>query len=237
MIVFWRLFLAYFLTDFVFFHRTAQVPRPEHKLRNKLLHAVAFIGWGLLLCYGYLAMEWPFLELVNMPGWVCIVCFALFHVCTEDLFDLGGKIKHGYLTGFCLKTLVNLLFLFLCVPFEALYHTGSFFVEQWVIFCVGLVCATRVLGRFLYAMDQDRFGQLHTTFDERWMLMTVRAIFFLIMLLPGWRWTVLLVVWFSACLYARNIRLLDISKLTFYAGMFGATLLGLLVRLRFYYHG
>ena len=142
--------------------------------------------------------------------------------------------RHGYVLTFFTKIFANLLFLFLCVPFRVLYETGNFFAESWVIFLVGLVTATRVIGWFIFSIEQDRYGRDYPTFDERWLLMMVRAIFFLIMLLPGWRWAVLLVVWYAACVYARKIRLMDVSHAAFYIGVIGAALVGFLVRLRFY---
>jgi len=234
MIVFWRLFLAYFLTDFTFFHRTINLLRAQNRTRGMILHGIVFLFWSLTLCYGYLTMPWPFLELVDLPGWMCILLFGLFHVLTDDFVQFGGKIKHGYVFTFFLKNTVNLLFLFLCVPFHALYETGTFFAEPWIIFFVGLLCATRVTGWLMVSVEQDRYGVQAVSFDERWLMMMVRAIFFLIMLLPGWRWTVLLAVWFGACLYARSIRLMDVSKWSFYAGASCAVIIGFLVRLRFY---
>ena len=234
MIVFWRLFLAYFLTDFVFYHKTIEQVRRENKARGMILHAGVFLFWSFTLCQGYLTMKWPFLELVELPGWVCILLFGAFHVFTDGLFQFGGRVKHGYVLTFFVKNAVNLLFLFLCVPFHVLYQTGNFFAEPWIIFCVGLVCATRVMGWFLLSFEQDRYGVAYVTFDERLMLMIVRAIFFLIMLLPGWRWTVLLAVWLGVCIYARKIRLMDVTNFVFYGGAIGPVILGFLVRLRFY---
>ena len=234
MIVFWRLFLVYFLTDFVFFHKTINQVRKEHPRRGLLLHALVFLFWGFLLCHGYLMMKWPFLELVELPGWVCLLLFGAFHIFTDDYFQFGGRCKHGFVLTFVLKNTVNILFLFLCSPFHVLYQTGSLFAEQWIIFWVGLVCATRMLGWGLIAVEQDRYGETQVTFDERLILMFVRAIFFLIMLLPGWRWTVVFVVWLGTCMYARRIRLMDVSNFIFYMGAYGAAFIGFLVRMRFY---
>ena len=234
MIVFWRLFLAYFLTDSVFFHKTINQVRKENPIRGSVLHALVFLFWGFLLCQGYLTMQWPFLDLFDLPGWVCILLFGAFHVSTDGLFQFGGRVKHGFVLTFFLKNGVNILFLFLCVPFHVLYETGNFFAEPWIIFCAGLVLATRVLGWGILAVEQDRYGVDYVSFDERFMLMMVRAIFFLIMLLPGWRWTVLLLVWLGTCMYARKIRLMDVSNFVFYAGALGAVVIGFLVRLRFY---
>ena len=237
MIVFWRLFLAFFLTDFVVFNRMAEKLRARSRALGMLLHGGVFLLLCLGLCYGYLTMSWPFLELVHMPGWVCIILLTLFHVFSDEFFQFGGKSRHGYLMTFFVKNLANFLFIFLCVPFKVLYETGNFFAEPWVIFCVGLVSCTRMLGWFSFAIEQDRYGRDYPTFDERWLLSMMRMIFFLIMLLPGWRWVVLLTVWFMACLYARRIRLMDISHAAFYIGIIGSVAVGFLVRLRFYLVG
>ena len=235
MIVFWRLFLAYFLTDFVLFNHAGEKAFARSRAAGFLLHGGVFLLLGLGLCHGYLTMTWPFLELVHLPGWVCMLLFTVFHVFSDDFFQFGGKFRHGYVVTFLVKNLVNLLFLFLCVPFHVLYETGNFFAEPWVIFLVGLIVSTRVLGWFIFAVEQDRYGSEYPTFDARWLLMMARAIFFLIMLLPGWRWAAVLAVWFSACAYARRNRLLDVSSMAFYVGIFGSVLIGFLVRMRFYW--
>ena len=209
MIVFWRLFLTFFLTYFVFFHKTINQLEKENWLKASALHSAVFLFWAYLLC-------------------------CAFHVFSDRFFQFGGKMRHGYVLTFFTKIFANLLFLFLCVPFRVLYETGNFFAESWVIFLVGLVTATRVIGWFIFSIEQDRYGRDYPTFDERWLLMMVRAIFFLIMLLPGWRWMVWLLVWYGACVYARKIRLMDVSHAAFYIGVFGAVLVGFLVRLRFY---
>ena len=234
MIVFWRLFLAYFLTDFIFAFEPAEAFCRQNKAKRIALHGGVFLIIALLLCHGYLTMNWPFLEMIDLPGWLVIILFALFYTFTEGFFDFGGKIKHGYFLSFFSKTFVNMLFLFLCVPFHVLYETGHFFAERWIVFCAGLLLATRVVGWCIFTIEQDRYGRDYPTFDEQWLLMMARAIFFLIMLLPGWRWIVLLFVWLGTCIYARKIRLLDVSSFAFYCGVFGAVFLGFLVRLRFY---
>lgn len=234
MIVFWRLFLALFLTDFVFFHKAVYRMQQQSRLKAIIIRAFAFAGLALAFCHQYLTEGWPFLEEVTLPGWVCILLFALFHGVTDYYLQLGGKLQYGYTVTFFLKNFVNVLFLVLISPFRVLYETGNFFAEHWIIFLVGLVLATRVLGWFIFAVEQDKYGRDYPTFDEQWLLALVRTVFFLIMLLPGWRWMIVFAVWFGACLYARRNRLIDVPAWAFYVGAFGAAFIGLLVRLRFY---
>ncbi len=237
MIVFWRLFLAWMLTDFVFSLRSLAGLRSTKHLVCVGLRLALLVVLSLVFCHRYLAEGWPFVPGVFLPGWVGVLLFALFHEFTAYYYDVSGKIKYGYTLTFSLQMLMNVLFIVLISPFRALYETGNFFAEPWVVFLGGLVVATRVIGWFIFAVEQDVYGREYPTFDEQWLLGVVRAIFFLVMLLPGLRWAVAFVVWLGACLYARNIRLLDMPSWAFYLGVFGAGFIGLLVRLRFYLEG
>ena len=237
MIVFWRLFLALFLTDCVFFHKTLHNMQQTSHWKAMVIRSTVFSVMALLFCWRYLQMGWPFLEEVTLPGWMCIILFALFHGFTDYYFQFTGKFKYGATTTFFVKNFINVLFLILIAPFNTLYETGNFFAESWIVFLVGLLVATRVLGWFIFALEQDKYGRDYPSVDEQWLLALVRAIFFLLMLLPGIRWAVVFVVWMGACIYARRIRLLDVPTWAFLIGSLGATFIGFLVRLRFYLVG
>lgn len=238
MIVFWRLFLALFLTDFLFFDKTLHTAQGKKRYWAVTLRSVGVLGFSLLFCWKYLTMPWPFLHpSFLLPGWFCIACFALFHALTDCYFHFGGKIKYGYTGAFLLRNLVNVWFIVLIAPFKTLYETGTLFAEPWIVFCAGFVIATRAIGCLIFALEQDLYGRDYPSFDEQWMLALMRAIFFLGMLLPGIRWAVLFVIWLGACLYARRIRLLDVPSWAFWLCVFGASFVGFLIRLRFYLVG
>ena len=234
MIVFWRLFLALFLTDLIIFNRTLSKMQQTSHSRAMLVRATTFSVLALLFCWRYLSMGWPFLEEVTLPGWMCIILFALFHGFTDYYLRFGGKCKYGYTLTFLVKNFVNILFLVLISPFDVLYETGNFFAESWVVFLVGVMLSVRGLGWLITALEQDKYGPDYPSFDAQWLMALVRSIFFLIMLLPGIRWAVVFVVWMSTCLYARRIRLLDVPLWAFFLGSLGACFIGFLVRLRFY---
>ena len=235
MIVFWRLFLALCLTDFVLLHDSLVHLLKLNRWKLMAARSGLFAVLALALCHNYLTEGWPFIADVILPGWVCILLFALFHGVIDRYFGLGGKMKWGYTLSFFLKNFVNILLLVLIAPFRELYESGNFFAEHWIIFLVGLVLCTYVLGWFIFAIEKDKYGRDYPTFDEQWLLAVVRAIFFLSMMLPGWRWAVVLTVWLGACMYARRNRLLDVPAWAFYMGAFGAAFIGFLVRLRFYF--
>lgn len=235
MIVFWRLFLALFLTDFVFLNRSLARFWKDSRLKEIAARTGVFAVLALAFCHNYLTEGWPFLEEVTLPGWICILIFALFYGVSGNYLRLGGKIKYGHTISFFLQNFVNIWFLVLISPFRVLYETGNFFAEHWIVFLVGLVLSMQVLGWFIFAIEQDKYGRDYPTFDEQWLLALVRAVFFLIMMLPGLRWAVVFVVWFGACLYARRNRFIDVPAWAFYVGAFGSAFFGLLVRLRFYF--
>ena len=89
---------------------------------------------------------------------------------------------------------------------------------------------------FVYLVEQDMYGRDFPTMDEKFVTMLMRLIFFLIVLLPGWRWLVWFVAWFWACLVARKNRLMDLSPFAFYFGIFGAAAVGFLVRWGWYFY-
>lgn len=234
MIVFWRLVLAYYLADVAFYGQSFYKWHASSRAKSALAHGVLFFILCGLITYPYLSMQWPFLDLFDLPGWACIVLFTLFHIFTDEWFTLPASLKYHRTLTFMFHDAVNLLFLFLCVPFDVLYSTGHFAAEGWVYGMVGLVLAVFATGRLCYFIEKDKYGREYPTLDENLLLNICRAIFFLIMLLPGWRWVFLLAIWWGACVYARRIRLLDISNISFYLGFPMAVVLGLLVRYRMY---
>ena len=236
MIVFWRLFLSLYLADFLLFHKLHKI---EQKNRT---HAVeirtgVFLVAAFWLCRHYLMLAWPFFGVVNLPGWVCVLLLGAFYACVHQWFNFNGKMRYGYLLTFAAKNVLLWLFLFLCTPFLVVYQTGNFFAQPWMIFCVGVVMVTFLAGWFLGALELDIIGERVISFDEQWMMMMVRLIFFLIMLLPGVRWLILFVVWLATCIYARKIRLMDVASSMFYTGVVLSTVIGLLVRFRIYWIG
>ena len=222
MIVFWRLFLAYYLADFALYGKRFYSYGTGHPWKAAAARGVLFFLLALVFCWQYLNMQWSFFGLAHIRGWAALFPITALYVFSDGWFKLSGVHKYHNTLSFVLHDLFNLLVLFLAVPFRALYDTGSFFAETGVIFFVGLLFVTKVLGNFIFCVEKDLYGRDFPTMDEHWIMMLMRAIFFLIMLLPGWRWAVLLVVWFLACVYARKIRLMDISSFAFYFG-FGVT--------------
>lgn len=235
MIVFWRLFLAYYLADLVLYGKRFFEWHRRKKWQASLLHFTAFYALGCALSYNYLSLDWPFFGLWEMKGWLCLALFSVFHIATDEWFYVSPRLKFHSTLTFLLHDAANLLFLFLCVPFDALAQTGRLAGEPWIVFLVGLTLSTKVVGALMFVLEKDLYGRDYPTPDEEYLLMLKRAIFFLLMLLPGWRWLFLVLAWWAACWYARKERMLDMSSLSLYAGSALAVIIGFFVRIHFYH--
>lgn len=233
MIVFWRLLVSMWMADFLLFHRMLQI-QAQNRLKSTLIRTGIFYVFGFFLCRDYITMNWPFFGQWNMPGWACVALVGGCYALTHQFFDFGGRFKHGHLLTFFVKNTFMWLLCFLTAPLKILYETGHFFAQPWMIFLVGLILVTRILEWLTTSLEQDKYGTFTPTFDEQWMLMMMRTIFYFIMLLPGIRWLILFVVWLGTCVYARKSRLLDITNTVFYISISGSLIIGLLVRLRLY---
>lgn len=236
MIVFWRLFLAMFAADFLLLHKMWQL-RAHSQTKATLVRVAFFYVFAFGLCGKYLAMQWPFFGVWDLPGWVCVILLGILFGIVHQFFNYGGQFKHGHIVTCLAKLSLFFLLLFLTAPLQTLYETGHFFAQPAMIFMVGLVMSSRIIEWPIAALEQDKYGSLFLTVDEGWIMTLVRALFYLIMLLPGVRWLILFIVWLSACLYARHIRLMDVSRSMFYLSVIGSSVIGLLVRLRIYWIG
>lgn len=224
MIVFWRLFLAYYIADFALYGKRFYCYGECHPWKLALARGILFWAVAMVLCRLYLTMPWSLCGITEVPGWVALLPMTAFYIFSDGWFKISGTRKFHNTLSFVLHDTFNFLVLLLCVPFHALYETGSFFAEKWVIFCVGLMLVTKVLGTFIFCVEKDLYGRDYPTADERWIMMMVRAIFFLTGLLPGWRWLFLTCGCWACVVYARKIRLMDVSGFAFYFG-FGVTCL------------
>lgn len=234
MIIFWRLVLVYYLCAVLFYNQRFFAWRDRHERFAYLLQGGVFAVLGFLFCSSYLMMDWQVAEVWPIPGWSAILLLAGFYMLINRLFVYRLTQQKGHSAVFLLHDVIAIGFLLSCSPLEALYHTGSFMVEPWVVFGVGVLIVTKMFSIFIYMVEQDQYGRDIPTIDESFVTMLMRLIFFLIMLLPGWRWVIWVIIWFWACLLARRNRLMDISPFAFYFSVLGSVVCGFLVRYGWY---
>ena len=139
MIVFWRLFLAYYIADFALYGKRFYCYGECHPWKLALARGILFWAAAMVLCRLYLTMPWSLCGITDVPGWVALLPMTAFYIFSDGWFKISGTRKFHNTLSFVLHDTFNFLVLLLCVPFHALYETGSFFAEKWVIFCVGLM--------------------------------------------------------------------------------------------------
>ena len=106
--------------------------------------------------------------------------------------------------------------------------------EVWTLCIVGVLVVTKMFSVFIYMVELDIYERESLTIDESFVTMLMRLIFFLILLLPGWRWLVWFGIWVWACLVARKNRLMDLSPFALWFSILGSSAVGFLVRCAWY---
>ncbi len=235
MIVFWRLILTYYLCAVLFYHLRFFAWRNRHPAVAAGLQGGIFAVVAGLLCSPYLFIDWQFAELYPLPGWAGVLVASVLYALINRLLVYRPGQKYGYTVTFLFHELLAWLSIFICSPLHILYQTGNFMAEPLIIFLIGLIVVTKIFSLFVYAVEMDLYGRDYPTIDESFVTMLMRLIFFLIVLLPGWRWVFWFFVWFYACGEAHQNRLMDFSRFALYFSALGATAVGFLVRYSWYW--
>ncbi len=234
MSVFWRLVLAYYIVAALCYNRTFFAWRARKPLLAAGVQFAAYFGLGAILTWNYLYIPWPLLGLWPLPAVACLAVFALFETANNNMLVYrSGQERHHALT-FVVHDVLALLFILLCAPTRVLYETGNLVADPWIIFFVGALVVTKMFNVFIYMVEQDLYGRGYPTIDESFVTMLMRLIFYLIVLLPGWRWVIWFLVWLWACQMARRNRLMDFSRFALYFSAFGATAVGFLTKWSFF---
>lgn len=234
MSVFWRLVLAYYICAVLFYNQTFFSWRDRRPLLAWGLQVAAYFLIGGALTWPYLNIPWPLLGLWPLPAVICVAAFALFEATNNKMMVYRAGQQKGYILTFVIHDVLALLFILLCAPTKVLYETGNLMAEPWFVFAVGLLVVTKMFSVFIFMTEQDWYGRDVPTMDESFVTMLMRLIFYLMTLLPGWRWVLWCAVWLWACRMARQNRLMDFSRFALYFSAFGSMAVGLLVKWSFF---
>ena len=235
MIVFWRLVLTYYVCAVLFYNQRFFAFRNRHPRVASLLQMGTFALISSAFCLSYLTIDWQLADLWPLPGWMGVLVVSVLYTIINQLFVYRTGQKRGYTVTFLIHDMLALLAIFVCSPLHVLYHTGNFMSEPLTVFFVGLLVVTKMFSVFIYMVEMDLYGRDYPTLDESFVTMLMRLIFFLIVLLPGWRWVVWFLVWCFACAEAYRNRLMDFSRFALYFSILGATAVGFFVRYSWYW--
>lgn len=234
MIVFWRLVLAYYLAGVLFYNHRFLRWKEKSPMSAYAVQAIGFLVLGSILCGPYLRIDWPLSDIWPVPGWVALLGLTFWYVMVHILFAFRTTQTHQFTRQFVLHELAMWGALFACAPLNTVYQTGNLMAEPNTLFCVGLLVVTKMFSICVYMVEMDLYGRDFPTLDESFVTMLMRLIFFLMILLPGWRWVIWVLVWLWACIVARKNRIMDLSSFALYFGAFGSIAVGFLIRLSWY---
>ena len=234
MSVFWRLVLGYYIVAVFCYNRPFFAWRSRSPWAAAAVQAAAYFAIGGGLTWAYWELPWPLLGIWKVPSVVCLAAFALFETLNNQLLVYRADQQSHHALTFVTHDVLALLFILLCAPTRVLYETGNLVADPWIIFFVGALVVTKMFNLFIYMVEQDKYGRDYPTMDESFVTMLMRLIFYLIVLLPGWRWVIWFLVWLWACRMARRNRLMDFSRFALYFSAFGATAVGFLTKWSFY---
>lgn len=233
MIVFWRLVLAYYICAVLFYNQTFFSWRDRRPLLAWGVQFAVYFLVGFGLTRNYIDLQWPLLGLWQVPAVACLAAYAFFEALNNKMMVYRPGQQKGHVLTFVVHDILALLFILLCAPTKVLYETGNLMAEPWIVFAVGLLIVTKMFSVFVFMTEQDLYGRDFPTIDESFVTMLMRLIFYLMTLLPGWRWLIWCLVWLWACRIARRNRLMDLSRFALYFSAFGAMAVGLLVKWSF----
>ncbi|MCX5783848.1 MAG: DUF3307 domain-containing protein [Elusimicrobia bacterium] len=230
MIIFWRLLLAHLLADFTLQTTgLSQWKRKSHA--GLLLHAAIYFAATALLTYPYLNNCWLCSKTFNIKGWTAVLALAAAHYLGDYARAAFIKNKKDKDTTalFILDQLLHILFIFIFSPID-FAKNGYIFPELWVALGCFFIAVSHGTAAFSYFLDKDFHNAEPPAFDEKYFAMFERIALWLIFLIPGFNWAPYFLVWLGLAFYAHFKRIIDFSKIGFYAGIIITVALGIISR-------
>ncbi len=236
MIIFWRLILASLIADFVF-QTSAFVGWKKKSLLGVLIHSIIHFMLYILFVYSYLNDTWIEFGNIQINGWISIAIISTIHFLSDTISRNSSKAKKIKSVYFLSNQLLHFLVIFIFSAPNLFAKTGSLFDEKTVLVMVFLLLTTYFATYFTHFLESDLFDPTlpFPTFDEKYLAISYRIIFYLLFLLPGYLWIIFIAIWLAVGIYAKTKRLMDISKFNFYMSFTLTTIFGILARTILYY--
>ncbi|WP_428897377.1 hypothetical protein Dip518_001166 [Parelusimicrobium proximum] len=242
MFCFWCLLTAYLLSEY------GLLPHKKKGWYNtgisgRAAHSVLFTALALLFngaLYGYLSLPWFTFFGTAFNGFWAIIFLGLINFLVNGIYTDARVLSAFPATlTFILKQLINVFCIFIIVPGITLTQTGSYAPKTWMLILLGAIALGRFTKILLYAVEKDstRFSgdvcELPSG-DETFMSTMQREGLYFMALLPGYAWIVFGVLWMLSSVYARKVRLIDVSKFALLGGSIAAIGIGLIIRMVIY---
>lgn len=231
MLIFWRLILAHLLADFTFQSDFISSWK-RRSIQGLLVHCATHFIVSAMIIFPYVNFVWIDAGWLKLHGWTCIFMIAVIHLLQDEwrMYTMRRFKTADCTVYFLWDQVIHIGFIFLFFPAYGMITSGSFIPEKWVVLVCLVVCVTHALTVFVYFIEKDLYNAEFPNFDEKYVTMGERLVLWGFLLLPGYWWAPILVLWVGHMFYLRRKRTVDFSKVGFYLGLTMAFLLGILAR-------
>ncbi len=193
--IFWRILFAHLLTDFTL--QTEQLVKwKREKTAGLSVHVLIFFLVGLFLTWNKFSTIWSTRVGIPLYGWVSIFLISGLHFLLDD-----GRIK---VINHVATQADNLYFFLL----DQLFHFSAIYlltptgkeIEKWAIFGCLFVAVTHFANVFLYYLEKKQTNlqaqEIKVFNAEKNYSLIERLIIASCFLLPGFWWTIFLLIIF-----------------------------------------
>jgi hypothetical protein len=232
MIVFWRLVLAYLVSDFIVTTELFSKLKSRPILNFIVQFFVHFIVAFVLTCE-FFDIAWADFGYMDISGPLAIVILSLGHY-IHDRWSIFSLLSFNMSCCAGLAFLWNkflfLVLIFVFSPIVGFQDSGTFFPEKITMLSALLMFISHTTTDFIYHMENDVYGVDYPPFDERYLMILQRCILWLGLLLSGFLWIPAVAVWAGIIVYLKKIRIIDFSKVGFYIGTIIVVIIALVAR-------
>lgn len=236
MVIFWRLLLAHFLTDFTFqTNRVATWKRES--ISGVAVHSGIFLALSVFFClftenFTGFTTQYLFNTWWKLPGWLCIVLIFIIHF-GEDYYRIWS-IKEGGSSDnvlfFFWDQFIHVIIIFLFSPINSNFSLS----EKIVVIAILLVLITHFSSILIYYLEQIFYGHEHiaTRLKGKYHIMLERLVIFGCFLLPGYLWWLVIAVLLARFFVYKSAY--DFSRVNVISGLLLSITSGILARLILY---
>ena len=181
MVIFWRLVLAHFLSDFTL--QTNKVADWKRKSGvGMLIHVFTHPVMSYALAWPYLSMPWVQTRFFSLNGWICVAILTFLHWLEDEwriwsIRETGSPDNTAFLLW---DQVVHLTMILAFAPTRA----GTQ-VDTWLPPILCLVLLTNFVSVLIYFLENDLWGSSQVLEEKKYRYIGERVIGASLFLLPG----------------------------------------------------
>lgn len=233
--VFWRLLLGHLLADFTLQTNFINAWK-RRSLWGMLTHTGMHPVLYLILCWDWLGEYWVQVPGFQLKGWACVLMLFLLHFIEDEwrVYAIRRYRMPDNTLFFLWDQVIHYACIFIFFPAELGEAGMGLIPEAWPFLACLAICATHYTTVFVYFLEKDFWGAGFPDFDEKYLAMLGRLVFFLSFLLPGALGWGLAGAWLAATYWSRRSRVVEYSWFSIHLGSLITAVIGLIARWAYY---